>query len=218
MSEFWQELIINLGGNAVLGGLIIYLGKIYLERIGRNEQAAIDGRLRSLEQDHEKLLSRGEHFHQISQKAYTNFFTAKMDAYIKLANLRYDYVSAIDNFVPDPFDVTERVNKFQAKIVLKIRNHIQKNRIYWSDDLLVNFDEWNKKFTLEKSSGEYDRRQRWSHFSALAREMEESAQLLADNELYDDILRFMEENTENWDKLLNNIDSDILSLRKKYNL
>lgn len=71
MSSFWQELIINLGGNAVLGGLIIYLSKIYLERIGRKEQAAIDERLKRLEQDHEKLLTKNEHFHQILQQTYS---------------------------------------------------------------------------------------------------------------------------------------------------
>ena len=87
MSSFWQELIINWGGNAVLGGLIIYLGKIYLERIGRNEQAAIDERLKRLEQDHEKLLTKDEHFHQISQQTYQKLFDRKIAVYDELLSL-----------------------------------------------------------------------------------------------------------------------------------
>ena len=87
MSNFWQELIINLGGNAVLGGLIIYLGKIYLERIGRKEQAAIDERLKRLEQDHEKLLTKNEHFHQISQQTYQKLFDRKIAVYDELLSL-----------------------------------------------------------------------------------------------------------------------------------
>lgn len=94
MIEFWQALIISVGSNAVLCSLIIYLGKIYLERVKRNEQATIDTiardqqaeldkRLKFLEQDHEKILTYSEHFHQVSQKTYQKLFDEKLSC-IKL--------------------------------------------------------------------------------------------------------------------------------------
>lgn len=81
MSEFLQQLLVNIGGNAILAGLVVYLGRIYLERIGRNEQAAIDERLKKLEQEHESLIVKGEHFHQISQATYQKLFDKKIDTY-----------------------------------------------------------------------------------------------------------------------------------------
>lgn len=87
MSSFWQELFISWGGNAVLVGLIAYIGKIYFERIGRKEQASIDERLKRLEQDHEKILNKDEHFHQISQQTYQALFERKIKVYDKLLNL-----------------------------------------------------------------------------------------------------------------------------------
>ncbi|WP_201616544.1 hypothetical protein [Psychrobacter urativorans] len=218
MSEFWQELIISWGGNAILGGLIIYLGMIYLERIGRNEQAAIDERLKSLEQNHEKLLTKDEHFHQISQEAYTNFFTAKMGAHIELANLKYDYILAIDEFLPDPLNESENINVTQVKLILEIRDHIRRNRIYWSDGFLTAFDEWNDTFTSEKSKIEYDIRERWSHFTSMEDATGEPAGLLADIEKHQCILEFLDDSSEYLNTLFIKIDSDINLLRKKYNL
>lgn len=86
MSEFWQDLIVNLVSNAALGGVLVYLGKFYLERIGRNEQAIIDVRLKKLEQSHEKLINKEEHFHQISQEAYRQLYERRINVYDKLYN------------------------------------------------------------------------------------------------------------------------------------
>ncbi|MGP5211268.1 hypothetical protein ACTXJ5_10810 [Psychrobacter alimentarius] len=140
MSNFWQDLIINLGGNAVLGGLIIYLGKIYLERIGRNEQATIDERLKRLEQDHEKLLTKDEHFHQISQQTYQKMFEKKVDAYMRLIQLRQQYLSNKEVNIPK-----ENVENYQGKdliSILSMKEVMEENRFYLSSDLIELFDQW----------------------------------------------------------------------------
>ena len=132
MSNFWQELIINLGGNAVLGGLIIYLGKIYLARIGRNEQAAIDERLKRLEQDHEKLTAKSEHFHQISQQTYQKLFDDKINAAKELSVLVADFEECIflsDNF-PGSFEST-----FFSRY-LKVCEFTRRNNLFFSPDLV----------------------------------------------------------------------------------
>ena len=132
MNDFWQELIINWGGNAVLGGLIIYLGKIYLERIGRNEQAAIDERLKRLEQDHEKLLTKDEHFHQISQQTYQKLFDEKINAAKELSILVANFEERIllNEELPGSFKSTSFAR------YLKICEYIRQNNLFFSSALV----------------------------------------------------------------------------------
>ena len=147
MSEFWQELIINWGGNAVLAGLVIYLGKIYLERTNRNEQATIDTvardqqaeldkRLKSLEQDHEKILTYSEHFHQVSQKTYQKLFDEKIVLYQTLIGLKNSYLEKIIN---DPVDIhnlgiDDRESRYLKKFQEIIKT-INNQPLYVSSDL-----------------------------------------------------------------------------------
>ena len=153
MSNFWQELIINLGGNAVLGGLIIYLGKIYLERIGRNEQAAIDERLKWLEQDHEKLINRDEYFHQVTLDTYQEIFKKKIRVYDELTRLKSLYINhtsiitALRNnkdFQNEKYyDSSKGIECYS--LLLEMYAYTIKNQLYISTQLLENFNEWMKK-------------------------------------------------------------------------
>ncbi|WP_413189951.1 hypothetical protein [Psychrobacter sp. AT9] len=141
MSGFWQELIINWGGNAVLGGLIIYLGKIYLERIGRNEQAAIDERLKKLEQDHENLLTKRDHFHQISQQTYQKLFEHKIEVYHHLNNLVSSYQSQDYTDYSQGFD-NDSIKYKSISSFIEISEYITSNSTYITPNLYSNNSEW----------------------------------------------------------------------------
>lgn len=156
MSNFWQELIISLSGNALLGGLIIYLGKSYLERLGRNEQATIDERLKNFEQSHEKRLTEGEHFHQISQESYQRLFDRKIKVYDSLSILSlkfnsYTFTSkkAI-NTADIEYHVKEQLLKVHYKCIYEkyiiIVETIEKSSSVVSKELLDNYMQWKKHF------------------------------------------------------------------------
>jgi len=132
MFSFWQELIINLGGNAVLCGLIIYLSKSYIERIGRNEQATLDERLKRLEQDHENLLTKREHFHQISQQTYQKLFEDKINAAKELSALvaNFEEYILLSEDYPGSFKST-----FFSRY-LKVCEFTRKNNLFFSSDLV----------------------------------------------------------------------------------
>lgn len=154
MSAFWQELIINLGGNAVLGGLIIYIGKFYLEKVGRNEQAAIDERLKTLEQHHEKLSAKNEHFHQISQESYQKLFDRKIKVYDSLSvlSLKFNSYSLTSKEAIKNSDIKEQVKNELLKVHYKcvyekyitIAETIEKNSSVISKELLGDYIEWKK--------------------------------------------------------------------------
>ncbi len=139
--------------------LIIYLGKINLERIGRNEQAAIDERLKRLEQDHEKLLTKDEHFHQISQQTYQNLFDIKIDAAKELSKLvaNFEELIILDENYPESFESTIFVR------YLKICQHIRQNNLFFSAILVrtnlklyIDMREELQQYYVDKNSDRYD--------------------------------------------------------------
>lgn len=159
MSNFWQELIMSLGGQAALFGLIIYLGKIHLERIGRNEQAAIDERLKLLEQDHEERLTKGEHFHQISQQTYQNLFDKKISAAKELSDLvaNFEEFIILSEDYPGSFKSTFFVR------YLKICEYIRQNNLFFSSILVrtnlklyISMREELQQYYIDKNSDRYD--------------------------------------------------------------
>lgn len=152
MSIFWQELIINWGGNAVLGSLIIYLGKIYLERISRNEQGTIDERLKTLEQDHEKLLTKNEHFHQISQESYQKIFDRKIEVYDNLSvfSLKFNSYTLTSKEAINTSNIEDHVKDELLKVhykciyekyIIMVEN-IEKNSSVISKELLNDYINW----------------------------------------------------------------------------
>ena len=167
MMEFWQQLIISWGGNAILGGLVIYLGKIYLERIGRNEQASIDERLKSLEQDHEKMLAKEEHFHQISQQTYQKIFDRKISVYDELLSLTMSFekithpnFSSVDQATTESrvgyglllTGVFTELSKFYSAIdklisknITVISSELYEEHLTWLIHFRAEFDSYNKE-------------------------------------------------------------------------
>ncbi|WP_352259107.1 hypothetical protein [Psychrobacter sp. TB55-MNA-CIBAN-0194] len=154
MNDFWQELII---GNAVLVGLITYIGKIYLERIGRKEQAAIDERLKRLEQDHEKILNKDEHFHQVTLDTYQEIFKKKIEVYDELTRLKSLYINhnsiviSLRNnkdFLNEQYyDSSKGIECYS--LLLQMYAYTIKSQLYISTKLLEKFTEWmNKKNDL----------------------------------------------------------------------
>jgi hypothetical protein len=157
MSDFWQELIISWGGNAILVGLIAYLGKIYLERIGREEQAAIDERLKRLEQDHEKLLTKNEHFHQISQQTYQKLFDKKVDTYNKLLNISMKFREHKDLVIPNIYANSGQGIAIAHGVILtkygetykEFTDLLDNNLSLVSAELVKKYFEWRKFFKNE---------------------------------------------------------------------
>lgn len=157
MSNFWQELIISWGSNAILVGLIAYVGKIYLERIGRNEQAAIDERLKRLEQDHEKLLTKDEYFHQVTLDTYQEIFKKKIKVYYELTRLKSLYINNTSIIVSlrnnkgfsdkEYYDSNKGIECYS--LLLEMYGYTLKNQLYVSSQLLDSFSNWmNKKNAL----------------------------------------------------------------------
>lgn len=157
MNSFWQELIISLGSNAILGGLIIYLGKIHIERVGRNEQSAIDERLKNLEQKHETLLTKDEYFHQVTLDTYQEIFKKKIKVYYELARLKSLYISNTSIIVAlrnnkdfsdkEYYDSNKGIECYS--LLLEMYVYTLKNQLYVSAQLLENFSNWmNKKNDL----------------------------------------------------------------------
>ena len=135
MSDFWQELIISWGGNVVLVGFIAYIGKIYLERTGREEQAVIDERLKRLEQDHEKLLTEGERFHQISQQTYQKLFDRKIAVYDELLSLTITFEKLTYPKFSE-WDEMETENKI-GYLFLMSRLHTELSTTYSAIDSII---------------------------------------------------------------------------------
>lgn len=157
MNDFWQELIISWGGNAVLVGLVAYIGKIYLERIGREEQAVIDERLKHLEQDHEKILNKDEHFHQVTLDTYQEIFKKKIEVYDELTRLKSLYINHNSIVISlrnnkdfrneQYYDSSKGIECYS--LLLEMYAYTIKNQLYISTKLLEKFTEWmNKKNDL----------------------------------------------------------------------
>ncbi|MCH1783314.1 hypothetical protein [Psychrobacter glaciei] len=153
MSDFWQELIISWGGNAILVGLIAYIGKIYLERISREEQAAIDERIKRLEQDHEKLVNRDEYFHQVTAETYQEILKKKIRVYDELTRLKSLYINhtSIITSLRNNKDFQNEKYYDSSKglecysLLLEMYAYTIKNQLYISTQLLEKFNEWMKK-------------------------------------------------------------------------
>lgn len=161
MNDFWPELIISWGGNAVLVGLVAYIGKIYLERIGREEQAVIDERLKHLEQDHENLLTKREHFHQISQQTYQKLFDDKINAAKELSALvaNFEEYILLSEDYPGSFKST-----FFSRY-LKVCEFTRKNNLFFSSDLVrtnhelhIKMREELQQYYMDKN---YDHNEDW---------------------------------------------------------
>lgn len=173
MSEFWQELIINWGGNAVLGALVVYLGKIYLERTNRNEQATIDTvardqqakideRLKHIEQYQENRLTRNDYFHQISQQTYQKLFDKKVEVYSDLFTLvieiesEYPYMpnSVAEKVLTDQEIGIEEIllsarGKFVYDKYVKLNSIFNKNLSLLSPVLVDQYLIWKSKIKPE---------------------------------------------------------------------
>ena len=150
MSDFWQELIISWGGNVVLVGFIAYIGKIYLERTGREEQAVIDERLKRLEQDHERLLTKDEHFHQISQQTYQKLFEHKIEVYNHLSNLVSSYHLLDCTDYSQGFD-NNSIKYNLVSSFIEISKYISSNSTYVTPNLYKKNSEWFNLYIESKA-------------------------------------------------------------------
>lgn len=150
-------MFISWGGNAVLVGLIAYIGKIYFERIGRKEQASIDERLKRLEQDHEKILNKDEHFHQVTLDTYQEIFKKKIEVYDELTRLKSLYINHNSIVISlrnnkdfrneQYYDSSKGIECYS--LLLEMYAYTIKNQLYISTKLLEKFTEWmNKKNDL----------------------------------------------------------------------
>lgn len=243
MGSFWQELIISLSSNAIFGGLIIYLGKIYLERIGRNEQATIDERLKNLEQDHEKRLTEGEHFHQISQQTYQKLFDRKIAVYDELLSLTITFEKLTH---PNFANWGERTMESKighcllmsgihaelSKTYSAIDKNISKNITVLSPDLSEKFLIWLVHFRTEFDLYNKDNLDKTldtmgeAFLSQVTNNNEEIKNLLeeTDKNSYREKLRLQNirgslllKNLDQFNEILKQIKTDSLTLNKKIN-
>lgn len=195
--EYISELLGILGGGTViLYALTSFVSSIWKGRIDSKDKAN----------------------HSIAQQAYAKFFSSKMDAYIKLANLKKSYFHAIDNFVPTPEDGELDINIDKIFYMDKIRNHILENHIYLSDALNESFENWNEKFTKLKVTNTMNIRERWDYFQSLEEGTGISANALADEETQIEYNKFLISELKLWSQIFKTLDKDIIKLRKRYDL
>lgn len=182
----------------LLIGLLKFLENSLLSRIARNEQAK----------------------HSILQTAYATFFVSKMNAYMELMALRYEY-SIIDISHQIRNDDIDELNLKKFRAIFQIKNSIVKNRIYFSDNLVNIFDEWHSQIMqiyLDTDSVIYDE---FDKINQEAEYLQEDPVRLANIELANDFMKNFLNSTnikEQWEKLLNQINQDFIVLKKKYDL
>lgn len=244
MSEFFASILTSLiasglGIGVVVIGLLSWLGGVWSNRISRlesaelalrnlEEKATIDSEARkenaemqkqldNLQHQHQKLLNKDRVNHSIAQDTYAKFFSSKMDAYIRLANLKRDYLLSIKEFVHDPEDGAP-LNNSSISLMIDIRKTIHESYIYLSDNLLEVFEQWNEEFITIDTGNTIDIMQRWSHFSRMEEALDTPANELIYEETRLTYQKFMEDYPRLWDNVLNAIDSDIKDLRKRYDL
>ena len=244
MNELFASILTSLavsglGVAVVIIGLSNWLGGVWSNRINRLESAEIA--LRSLEKkatidsearkenaemqkqlddlkhQHQKLLNKDHVNHSIAQETYAKFFSSKMDAYIKLANLKKGYLLSIKEFVHDPDDGPP-LNNASITLMISIRDTIHENYIYLSTNLLEVFEHWNEEFITTDTGNTIDIMQRWSYFSSMEDVLDTPANALAYEETRLTYQKFMEDHPQLWENVLNVIDTDIKDLRSRYDL
>lgn len=244
MDELFASIITalavsGLGVTVVIIGLSNWLGGVWSNRINRLESAEIAFRslekkatidsearkenaemqkqLDELKHQHQKLLNKDHINHSIAQDTYAKFFSLKMDAYIRLANLKRDYLLSIKEFVHDPDDGPP-VNNASITLMLSIRNTIHENYIYLSNNLIEVFELWNEEFITTNTSNTIDIRQRLSYFLGMEDVLGTPANMLMNEETRLTYQKFIEDYPELWGNILNVIDGDIKDLRTRYDL
>lgn len=191
--------------------------KATIDSEARKENAEMQKQLDELKHQHQKLLNKDNVNHSIAQDTYAKFFSSKMDAYIKLANLKRNYLLSIKEFVHDP-ENGPPLNDASISIMISIRNTINENYIYLSNSLLAVFEKWNEEFIKIDKINTIDIMERWSEFSSIESEHGASASNLANEETQLTYQKFMEDQPKLWENVLNRIDSDIKELRTRYEL
>lgn len=239
MNELFVSIITSIFTSAISTSVVLmalsgWLGGVWSKRIDRlesaklelkklGEKATIDSEARKentemqkqldeLKHQHQKLLNKDHVNHSIAQDTYAKFFSSKMDAYIKLANLKRNYLLSIKEFVHDP-ENGPPLNDASISIMISIRNTINENYIYLSNSLLEVFEKWNEEFIKIDKINTIDIMERWSYFSSM-----ENASDLANEETQLTYQKFMEDQPKLWENVLNRIDSDIKELRARYEL
>lgn len=144
----------GIGIGAILFGLSKWLGSVWAERIknveqleheikllkenatvdtiAREQQATIDERLKKVEQEHVILMTKDEHFHQISQETYQNLFARKLTIYEDVANL----LTAYDEFIQPDFQLPDSYESRYFSRFLDINNFIRTNTLFFSSKLV----------------------------------------------------------------------------------
>lgn len=195
MEDISDFLGIIGGGTVILYALTRFVSDIWKSRIDSKDKAN----------------------HSIAQQAYATFFSSKVDAYIKLSNLKSSYLHAIHNFVPTEYGELD-INVNRILYMNEIRNNILENHIYFSDELNQAFKNWNEKFTKIKVNNTINIREMWHEFQARADIRGMSAHMLADEETQLEYDNFIESEPELWNKLFETIDEDIAIIKRRYNL
>lgn len=244
MNEIFTSIITSLITSGisiavVVLGLSSWLGGVWSKRIDRlesaeielkklGEKATIDSEARkenaemqkqldNLKHQHQKLLNKDLINHSIAQDTYAKFFSLKMDAYIRLANLKRDYLLSIKEFIHDPDDGPP-VNNARITLMLSIRDTIHENYIYLSNNLIEVFELWNEEFITTDTGNTIDIMQRSSYFSGMEDVHGISANMLMNEETRLTYQKFIEDCPELWENILNVINRDIKDLRTRYDL
>lgn len=134
LGSIWEKRISQLEGARL--AIETLREKATIDSVARDHTKELQEQLDLLKQEHEKLLVKDEHFHQISQKTYQDLFEHKIETYKELNELKLEYE------IPIPYDTDQLdykdIDNRDLLCYEKFRNiidHVNSKAIYITPDL-----------------------------------------------------------------------------------
>ena len=213
------SVVVTLGGSSVVVfGLSGLLGKIWANRLMENEKNAFIKQLEDIKLSHNKELSKlnnelqlrinsSEQFHQISQKTYEKLFEEKIKAYTTLMNAKTEYLRILHE--DEEFELHDYPSQVYYDFFQKVRNILNQNRLYISNELSVIYDTLYFKIApILREAGLLDvyGNMNNDHWESIEDNKEKQYSKMIDN------------TSDEMKSLLDQIDSDVKLIRKKIDI
>lgn len=144
-SEILLSILTTLGGATVIViAFAHFLGKVWTDRIAKQTMAKYEKELAILKSQHELVfqefkqkaefeLKDLEHFGGISKDVYQDFFKNRVATYIKLLEIKNEYISDMsEEFITDE---TESWGVAYHAIYVKFKKVITEQQLYISNEL-----------------------------------------------------------------------------------
>lgn len=203
--NLFGAVVVSLGGStAIVFGLSSWIGKIWANRLMEKDKLKYTKEIETLKNELQTKITQMEHFHQISQETYQKLFTKKIEIYESLINEKIEYLKTTHE--DEMFELHDYPEVVYYNFFVKIRNILDKNRMYISNELSNKYDALYYKIApLLKKLG----------LDEVYAEMNNT-----DSTAFKDITysEMVSKTSEELDALLQQIDDDVRFIRAKVDL